>query len=368
MADSHGHAPPPFCPNPDCDFHQDSKGWRYKKAGFYLRLQSPHRIQRYRCTHCRRAFSSQTFSTTYWLKRPDLQAPLLCGEVGGSGHRQQARTLRVAHSTVQRQIERLGRHCLLRHEQDRELARARLPSEPVVLDGLRSFAFGQYWPFEITSLVGARSYYAHDFTLTERRRSGQMTKAQRRRRRRYEQTLGRPDPRGLRKDTLELLRAVLPETGRIELRSDDEKAYPWALKRLRHPSLQHETIVSTAPRTPQNPLFAINAHHEFVRHSGANHKRETIAFSKRLAGAIWRHAIFQLWCNREKWASERKRGTTPAQRLGISRRRLEVEDLLGERLFPSRMPLRPRTRRYYEGGVRSRFLRQETVHDLKYAF
>ncbi|RIK90395.1 MAG: hypothetical protein DCC71_25555, partial [Proteobacteria bacterium] len=63
-------AAPPFCPNPDCDFHLDPRGWRWKRNGHFVRRAAPRRIQRYVCARCGRHFSSQTFSTTYWLKRP----------------------------------------------------------------------------------------------------------------------------------------------------------------------------------------------------------------------------------------------------------------------------------------------------------
>ena len=82
---------PPHCPNPDCDFHRDSRGWRFKRAGFYRRQAVPRRIQRYRCSRCQRSFSSQTFATSYWLRRPDLLEPVFRAEVAGSGHRQIAR-------------------------------------------------------------------------------------------------------------------------------------------------------------------------------------------------------------------------------------------------------------------------------------
>ena len=96
--------------------------------------------------------------------------------------------------------------------------------------------------------------------------------------------------------------------------------------------------------------------------------RETIAFSKKIASLIWRHAAFQSWVNETKWASERDPTTTPAMRLGVRRRRVEVADLLGQRLFPTRMKLRDRTLRYYSGAVSSRFLANERPHALKYAF
>jgi hypothetical protein len=279
-----------------------------------------------------------------------------------------ARQYGVAHATIQRHVERMGRHCLLLHETLREKARARLGSEPVIVDGLRSFAGGQYWVLEITNLVGVGSYYSYDFVVTERRRSGSMTKEQRPRRTRYENKLGRPDPQGLRKHVLDLFEAALPNQGSVELRSDEEKAYPQALRRLQGSRITHETTPSTAPRTPRNPLFAVNAHHGFMRHSGSNLKREAISFSKKIASLILRHALFQAWVNQVKLASEREGRTTPAQRLGVTGKRLELPDLLGARLFPSRLELRTRVSDYYWGRVRSRFLARERGHGLKYAF
>jgi len=347
----------------------DPKGWRFKRAGFFHRRQPPCMIQRYVCSHCGRCFSSQTFSATYYLKRPDLLVPLVHGEVGGSGHRQLARQHAVAHSTVQRQVERAGRHALLFQETFADRARSRIESEPaLILDGLVAFAGGQYWPVEITHLIGAESRYSHDFTLTERRRSGTMTSRQKARRAAYEVRFGRPDPRGLEKDVRALLEACLPENTPIVLRTDEKTEYVRALRRLvRHP-IGHETTHSKAPRIPRNPLQPINDHHMFLRHSGANHKRETVAFSKRIQAVDWRHAIFQVWKNFVKWASERAPGQTPAQRLGVVDRRLSVEEIFSRRIFPTRMALGRRLADRYWGRLRSRFLARERGHGLAYAF
>jgi len=359
---------PPHCPNPTCDFHRDSRAWRFKRTGFYHRHASPQRIQRYRCSRCQRSFSSQTFASTYWLRRPALLEAVFRAEVAGSGHRQTARQFEVAHSTVQRLVDRLGRHCLLLHETFRERARARLAEEPVVMDGLGAFAGGQYWPLELTGLLGTRSGYSHDFVVTERRRSGTMTEAQKRRRATYEQILGRPDPRALGRDVLDLLRANLPVQSAVELRTDEKTEYRTALRRLQHPALVHRTTHSKEPRTPRNPLFTINAHHMFVRHSGANHKRETIAFSKRIQAVVHRHAIFQVWRNLVKAASERHPPETPAQRLGLTTGPWSLGRILRSRLFPHRLLLPERIGRRYWHGQSSRYLRRERTHRLRFAF
>jgi len=85
-----------------------------------------------------------------------------------------------------------------------------------------------------------------------------------------------------------------------------------------------------------------------VRHSSANHKRETIAFSKRRQSAAERLWIFAVWRNCVKSFSERKRDASPAQRLGLLPRRLTVHEILDRRLFRSRIALPERMRRYYD--------------------
>jgi transposase-like protein len=363
---------PPHCPNPSCPFHLDPSDWSFSPAGTHSRQSLPHIVPRFRCRHCGRSFSSQTFSPTYWLKRPELLERVFAAEVNGSGHRQIGRQFEAAHSTVQRHVERLGRHCLLYHETFRDAARDALITEPVVLDGLRTFAGSQYWILEISGLIGARSCYSHGFVVTERRRSGSMTEIQVKRRNVLEQAYGRPDPSGLKKDVVELLEASLPrsipEGSTIVLRSDDEPAYTRALKEGAPREIEHQTTPSTAPRTPRNPLFPINAHHMLMRHSAANLKRETIAFSKRIQAVIYRHAIFQIWVNHVKSAAERDPRTGRAERLRLASGRRKIADLLKQRIFPTRMTLCRRVADYYWSRVKSRFLENERGHDLKYAF
>ena len=92
---------------------------------------------------------------------------------------------------------------------------------------------------------------------------------------------------------------------------------------------------SRAARTAANPLFPVNLADLLIRHSQANHKRETIAFSKRRACAAYRMWVFVVWRNTMKSFSERRRDASPAQRLGLLRRRLRVSDVLAARVFPA---------------------------------
>jgi transposase-like protein len=356
---------PPFCPHPGCRFHVDSRGWRFKKKGFFARQAEPARIQRYLCAHCRRSFSSQTFSTRYWLRRPDLPGRLFFRLLSCAAFRQIGRDLGVSPTTVLRHAARLGRHCLLLHEQLRPKT---LPAEPLVVDGFESFEFSQYTPVHFHLAVGAHSHFFHAFTDSELRRKGRMSPAQRRRRERLEQRFGRPDPRAIERDMADLLAQLLPPGAQATVRSDEHPAYPRALQRLADRSLRHERTPSTRPRTPHNPLFAANLLDLLVRHSSANHKRETIAFSKRRQSAAERLALLQVWRNYMKPFSERRGGGTPAQRLGLLPHALRLDQILAARLFPHRMALPERVARYYGRRVPTRRIPRAHTHQARFAF
>ena len=354
---------PPHCPNPTCDSHAKSGTWRFKRKGFFARQRGPRRVQRYLCQHCGRSFSSQTFSTTYWLRRPDLQRPVFWRLLGCSALRQIAREFGVAHSTIQRHAERLGRHCLLLHE----TLRPAVPKEALVLDGFRSFESGQYWPFDLNLLVGA-SHYVYGFNDAELRRSGTHTPTQARKRARLEKRHGRPDPRATEKAARELVARIVPEGASIELLSDDHPSYPRALRRLPRRNVVHRTVSSMQMRTPANPLFPVNLADLLLRHGGANHKRETIAFSKRRQGALYRAAIWCVWRNYLKSTSERRRDDPPGVAIGAIARRWSIGEVLAERRFPWREPrLRGWLARCYAGRVPTRCLPALREHSRKLA-
>ncbi len=337
--------------------------WRFKRKGFYFRQVVPRRVQRYLCQHCGRSFSAQTFSLTYWLRHPRLLAPLFLRILSCSALRQIAAELRVSHATVQRQVERLGRHCLLLHEQLRPPG---APCEPVVLDGFRSFESGQYWPFDLQLLVGA-SHFVYGFNDAELRRAGTMTPAQRRKRARLERTHGRPDPQATRRAVEELVSRIVPPGGAATVRSDEHRAYPQAFARLRERTLRHETTSSRAARTPRNPLFPANLADLLLRHTGANHKRETIAFSKRRQGALYRAAIWAVWRNYMKSVSERRRDEPPGVQLGVIPARLALDEVLRTRLVPWRFGLGGWLEACYFARIRTRRLPRCRSHMLRYA-
>ena len=104
-----------------------------------------------------------------------------------------------------------------------------------------------------------------------------------------------------------------------------------------------------------------------IRHSGANHKRETIAFSKRRQSGAERLAVFLVWRNYVKHFSEQKRDATPAMRLGLRDQPLTVGEILAARLFPSHHRLPRRWAAYYAGTIATRQVPNGRRHRLTYA-
>jgi transposase-like protein len=379
---------PPHCPNRDCSFFQPQPGWSYRKTGLYLRPSDQSRFPSFRCNHCGRYFSSRTFSPTYWLRRRKLFPRIVNLSVNGAALRQIGRILDISHATAGRHLARAARHCLLLHAQ---LCRTHTIDEPLVIDGFETFVYSQFFPCHFNLAVGARSWFLYHFTVSPLRRKGSMTPSQIRKRQTLEQTLGRPDPKAVEKGILDLLRPLKPRLPlrpapipplpssppspsgparppngdeppdapdpirQLMLYSDHHRAYPRALQSLQQedPTLRiiHQTISSKERRTTSNPLFPVNLADLLIRHSKANHRRETIAFSKKLPRAVQRMAVFLVWRNLIKRQREKRPGVTAAMAAGVVSEPWSWSRVFRRRRFVRPQDLSDRWWDYYWGKV-----------------
>ena len=194
-----------------------------------------------------------------------------------------------------------------------------------------------------------------------------MTARQKRRREELEAQFGRPDPQAVEKAAVEVVRQALRGAKKAVVRSDLHQAYPRALRRI-DCQIDHRTTSSRAHRDRHNALFEINALDAFLRHSSANHRRETLAASKRRQGSTERLAVFAVWRNFVKLRWENRCAQTPAMLRGIVARVLTVSDILARRLFVTQIDLSERWRDYYWRRVQTVVLPVNRRHTLKYAF
>jgi hypothetical protein len=200
---------------------------------------------------CDRRFSLQTFSVTYYLKRPELVAPVAAGLNAGSAHRQLARSLGCAPSTVTRLAARLGRHALLlsAHLLD-QLDEIR---EPVVFDHFETFAYSQDYPLGIGTPVGKDSWFVYGIDAATRRRGGKLSPAQRARRKALKTSAyARPGSYGRSvRATLDRLLSKVPAGGRLEIVSDGHVSYRREIERHPQRTRIRHRIHPNPPRGPK---------------------------------------------------------------------------------------------------------------------
>jgi transposase-like protein len=357
---------PPFCPNPNCKHHNNSNDeWPFKKIGYFRRQQAPYRIQRFTCKTCKRSFSTQTFATTYWQKRPDLDGKIFMKTIGGMANRQIARDLAVSPSSIDRHIARLGRHCMLYHHL---MIQDCAPFKEIVVDGFESFEYSQFYPMHHHTAVEKDTDFFIYFSDSELRRKGRMTDAQKRRRQELECKLGRPNPKAIENDMKELLEVALERVAEAVIYSDDHPAYRRSIKRLAQ-QIDHRVTPGKQHRDRNNSLWEVNLLDLLIRHCNANHRRETLAWSKRRQASAERLLVLLVWRNYIKCRREKVRGSpTPAMERGMLDEPLKISELLGERIFRTRCDLPPRWASYYDRKVKTRALKRQSQHELKFAY
>ena len=99
-------------------------------------------------------------------------------------------------------------------------------------------------------------------------------------------------------------------------------------------------------------MFPVDQLHQLLRHTCAEHKRETIAFGRRLESALGRAHLSAVWKNFIKRRTERRPILdTPAMVLGLTDSAWAWQRVLSCRLFASREALSEMARCLYENRV-----------------
>jgi hypothetical protein len=368
---------PPFCPRPDCAEHQRTgRGYRFRRHGFYRTLRR-WRIPRFFCLICRHTFSRQSFALSYFLKRPELLVPVAAGLQAGSAHRQIARTVGCAPSTVTGLSARLGRHALLLHGRALNELRGRT-AEPFVLDHFEVFEFTQDYPFGVATVVGAKSWFWYLLDPAPHRRTGHTSAPQAVRLSRRPARVRFGGYTGSATRVFDRMTSLVP--GVVEVRCDDHAAYQRAaarhaqrrrlsLSRFRNPERgPKDSPRSKEARARDEAMLPVDALHQLLRHTGAHYRRETIAFGRRLNAVMERLHLTAVWRNFMKGVSENRpwRGT-PAMQVGLASQRWTWRRILSRRLFPDREDVPEICRILYRREWPTPLLPLNRVHRLKYA-
>jgi len=374
---------PKFCPNKSCRCHaRGGPSFRWVHRGSFTRKCDRRTIPNFNCKACGRQFSQQSFANTYYMKKPKLLPLVAAGLVAGSAARQTARSHGCSHTTVVRLNNRLGRHTMLLMS----LALESLDTirEAINFDHFETFQYCQEMQLGIGTPVGAASWFVYDLDPVPHRRGGKMTAARKARLQEQIKRWGGIPVGSYRKSTLSMVKRLLgkmPSDAELDLISDDQPTYRPAVKEACHgrrfthrvhpnPVRREKDGSRTRQAIVRNAaMFPVDQLHRLLRHSDANHKRETIAFGRRANAILLRCFLFIVWRNFVKDRSERKpTGATPAMKLGLAKARWSWATVLSRRLFPGRLAVPRRWMKIYRQEMQTPAVGVNRVHALRNAF
>ena len=223
---------PRFCPNKHCTKHtinNQSTDWFYKFGSYST--ESYGTIQRFRCKHCLKTFSSQTFSLDYFAKRVLPYYTLMQQATSSMSIRALSRFYSCSTTTILNKLERLARNAIAVHHKLKDNI---MLKEPLVADGFESFSVSQYFPNNITILAGKKSQFIYHFNHITIRRKGRMTDKQKKLRKvLYKHVIF--ERRGLEKRFTELLSEInglnrQQDNSQVVLYTDEKPDYVRSIK------------------------------------------------------------------------------------------------------------------------------------------
>jgi len=227
------------------------------------------------------------------------------------------------------------------------LALSRIPDlrEPVVHDHFEAFVGRQDRALAIGTPIGARSWFALEPDPAPHRGHGRRPERKEAPPRDEERS---PYIRSIRR-TLDSLAPLVPQGEQLTLVVDGRKDYPIALRS--HPEA-HRFRLEVYPNPVRGPkgsprsaeaiardraMAPVDHLHQLLRHTCADHKRETIAFGRKVESIVGRAYLTTLWRNFIKGRSERRPDRrTPAMLLGLTDRPWTWRRVLARRLFATR--------------------------------
>jgi hypothetical protein len=116
-------------------------------------------------------------------------------------------------------------------------------------------------------------------------------------------------------------------------------------------------------------MFPSDLLHSLLRHSLAHHRRETIAFGRRLNALHERLLLAAVWRNFVKLRSERRPvAVTPAMRTALTSDVWGWRRVFSRRLFPDRENLSAIQKVLYDRAWLTTILPRNIHHDLVHAY
>ena len=254
--------------------------------------------------------------------------------------------------------------------------------ERLVLDHFETFEFSQDFPFGVATVVGADSWFVYALDPAPHMRSGRTTVWQKKRLRERPARRLHGHYEGSVRRVLDALLNLQPRQRVLSLVSDGHAAYRralrahpkrsrFALSQFRNPDPRAATDrdVKREAKARNQAMFPVDLLHKLFRHSLAHHRRETIAFTRRINAAMERLALTLVWRNFVKRRSERRTASrSPAMHLGMTRKRWSWERVFARRLFFRHVRLAKPWGELYRRWWKTPVYSTNTIHGLVNAF
>ena len=288
-----------FCPRPDCPNHRlDLAGEDWFVRHGYHTTRAFGRVPRYRCRVCGKTFSDQTFLLNYWLKKKTDFVEFGKQINSSSSDNFVGRHFGYSADSVRIRHDRLARNALFLQAL---LTDSLSIEEPLVADGLESYVLNQFFPINLNILVGRKSQFVYYFTESHSKRKGRKTAEQEERCKWIYADKSFEDCKiALMFETLLQYLKGRCALSELIFHTDDLSIYryvieQWNLKAQTDtdmPTLTHVKTSSKEPRTPLNPLFAVNYLDRLIRKDMPNHRRETICQARNDRNLLSRFAYY----------------------------------------------------------------------------
>jgi len=319
---------PPRCPNTSCGQHRNPRGRFYWRHGTFRARCHPEPVPRFRCRHCRRGFSVQTFRLDYRDRRPDCNELLFKVLASGVGLRQAARVTGLQPTSVQKKMRKIGR--AFRHLH-RNLCTRLPPGMTYLLDEEETFEAASIRPLTLPVLIERSSWFVVDFSVGPIRRLAPPGSRRRRLQDLEESRKGSRRDRSKRCIELTLGRlAQRAGAAPFVLRTDEKASYRSAIRARFGDRVRHETTLGSLPRTTSNPLFAINTTMAMTRDNNGRLRRKTWLVTQRTRCLRLQMHIFLVYRNyvRQRFNRDRDRRMSSAKRLGLLPRAMTWSEAL----------------------------------------
>ena len=292
------------CPYEGCKSSQmNPETGRFVRIGYFYRKSDSRRVARFKCSLCRRTFSSATFSRCFRQHKRRVNYPLFKLLVSGVSQRRAARNLKIHPKTVARKLKFLARYARLDQEKLLKQIGARAFS-CFQFDELETFEHTKCKPLSVALVVEQESRKILGFEVARMPATGHLVHIARKK-------YGfRADERVKRLHALfERVRPVLCETvepRHLVFTSDECPRYPRVMRKY-FPESKHIQVKGRKSslggqgelkKIGFDPLFSLNHTCAMFRANVNRLIRKTWCTTKAISGLVDHLSLYVAYHNR----------------------------------------------------------------------